>query len=87
MKKIKTLSERGVGGEKESAEKLLLQLMEKYKITEDEISEDSVDFEWFRYKDNIQKRLLRMELFHFGNKVNRPQLRQDKQLILKSWPT
>lgn len=36
LKKIKTLSEKGVGGEKESAEKLLLQLMEKYKITEDE---------------------------------------------------
>lgn len=63
LKKIKTLSERGVGGEKESAEKLLLQLMEKYKITEDEISEDSVDFEWFRYKDNIQKRLLNQVIY------------------------
>ena len=63
LKKIKTLSERGVGGEKESAEKLLLQLMEKYKITEDEISEDSVEFEWFRYKDNIQKRLLNQVIY------------------------
>ncbi len=63
LKKIKTLSERGVGCEKESAEKLLLQLMEKYKITEDEISEDSVEFEWFRYKDNIQKRLLNQVIY------------------------
>lgn len=63
LKKIKTLSERGVGGEKESAEKLLSQLMEKYKITEDEISEDLVEFEWFRYKDNIQKRLLNQVIY------------------------
>ena len=70
LKKIKTLSERGVGGEKESAEKLLLQLMEKYKITEDEISEDSVEFEWFRYKDNIQKRLLNQVIYMILGNVN-----------------
>ena len=37
--------------------------MEKYKITEDEISEDSVEFEWFRYKDNIQKKLLNQVIY------------------------
>lgn len=63
LKKIKALAERGVGGEKESAEKLLSQLMEKYGITEEEISEDTVECEWFRYKDNIQKRLLNQIIY------------------------
>lgn len=63
LKKIKALAERGVGGEKDSAEKLLSQLMEKYGITEESISEDTVECEWFRYKDNLQRRLLNQIIY------------------------
>lgn len=63
LKKIKALAERGDGGEKESAEKLLSQLMEKYGITEEAISEDTIECEWFRYKDNLQRRLLKQIIY------------------------
>lgn len=39
VKKIKALAERGIGGEKEAARKLLAALCAKYGISEEEISE------------------------------------------------
>lgn len=42
LRKIKALAERGVGGEKENAEVLLKQLMDKYGITESDISDDVI---------------------------------------------
>ncbi len=42
IKKIKALADRGVGGEKENAQKLLKELMQKYNINEEEISEDII---------------------------------------------
>lgn len=47
LKKIKALAENGVGGEKENAQKLLNELMEKYNIKEEELEEDIIkDFEF-----------------------------------------
>ena len=42
IKKIKALADRGIGGEKENAQKLLKELMRKYNINEEEISEDLI---------------------------------------------
>ena len=42
LKKIKALAESGVGGEKENAQKLLQELMEKYNIQEEDIEEDVI---------------------------------------------
>lgn len=42
IKKIKALADRGIGGEKENAQKLLKELMQKYNINEEEISEDVI---------------------------------------------
>ena len=41
LKKLKTLAEQGVGGEKETAQKKLKQLMQKYDVEEDELSEET----------------------------------------------
>lgn len=35
LKKIKTLAERGVGGEKSGAEKILSKLLKKYNLSEE----------------------------------------------------
>lgn len=46
IKKIKALAERGVGGEKQNAQDLFRNLMAKYNIKEEDISEDCVkDFD------------------------------------------
>lgn len=48
LKKLKTLAERGVGGEKVNAAKQLEKLMKKYGITEEQISDDVVEVCWFK---------------------------------------
>lgn len=51
LKKLQALAERGVGGEKETAERKLRQLMEKYGIDEMEFAEDKLEefeFKWQR---------------------------------------
>lgn len=47
IKKLQRLAERGVGGEKEGAQKKLQQLMKKYDIEESDLSDDKLeDHEW-----------------------------------------
>ena len=43
MKKLQRLAERGVGGEKEDAQKKLQQLMKKYDIEESDLSNDKLE--------------------------------------------
>ena len=43
MKKLQRLAERGVGGEKEGAQKKLQQLMKKYNIEESDLSDDKLE--------------------------------------------
>lgn len=43
MKKLQRLVERGVGGEKEGAQKKLQQLMKKYNIEESDLSDDKLE--------------------------------------------
>ena len=40
LNKLKALAERGVGGEKETAQRKLQELMEKYEIDENDLSDD-----------------------------------------------
>lgn len=63
MKKLMALAERGVGGEKETAQRKLEQLMKKYKIDEADLSEEKTEDFDFRYKNEFEKRLLR-QLFY-----------------------
>ena len=51
--KIKALAERGVGGEKEVAQKLLQRLMEENSITDEDISSEVVKAHEFWYEKNI----------------------------------
>ncbi len=58
LQKIKALVERGIAGEKDTAEQFLLRLMEKYDITQEELLEEKVELQCFRYQDELQLRLL-----------------------------
>lgn len=58
IKRIKALAEKGVGGEKETAQATLKRLMKKHNITEYDLSEEVTELEWFRYKDKAEFRLL-----------------------------
>ena len=58
LKKLKTLAEQGIGGEKETAQKKLEQLMQKYNVEEQELSDDVVERYEFRYHGEFEKRML-----------------------------
>ena len=63
LKKIKALAERGVDGERENAEALLARLMEKYGVSEEELSEDIRKRHDFEFHGKEQKKLLRQIVF------------------------
>ncbi|MEK3759667.1 DUF2786 domain-containing protein [Paenibacillus sp. FSL P4-0338] len=63
LKGLKALAERGVAGEKESAQKMLEKLMEKYGINENDIAAETVEMAWFRYHDDSEFRLLNQILY------------------------
>jgi hypothetical protein len=55
VKKIKALAERGIGGEKEAARKLLAALCAKYGISEEEISEEKKYTYSFHVRTSVLK--------------------------------
>lgn len=63
LKKLQALAERGVGGEKETAERKLRQLMEKYGIDELEFAEDKLEEFEFKYKNAQEEQLIRQLLY------------------------
>lgn len=63
LKKLKALAERGVGGEKEGAQKKMEQLMKKYGIEDIDLLEEKVEDYDFRYHDEIEKKLI-IQIFY-----------------------
>ena len=58
LKKLYALAERGERGEQESARALLDKLLKKYNITEEELSDDTVDYHDFKFKNKFEERLI-----------------------------
>lgn len=58
LKKVRAIAERGVGGEKESAERTLAALMERYGITEEDLEDTKTSMHWIRYKTKWEEKLL-----------------------------
>lgn len=70
LKKIKALAERGVGGEKDSAQVLLDCLMKKYGVTESDLEAERVETAWFRYHDEFERRILNQIIYMVTGKVS-----------------
>lgn len=58
LMKVKALAERGEGGERESAERTLASMMERYGISNDDLEDSRVSTHWIRYKTTWEKKLL-----------------------------
>ena len=58
LQKIKALADRGENGERDTAQATLDRLMTQYGITQDQLNEETRKREWFRYKNDYDKRLL-----------------------------
>lgn len=57
IKKLMALAERGVGGEKETAQRMLEKALDRLGISVEELEEESVKIHWFTYKGSFQKLL------------------------------
>ncbi len=59
LKKLLSLAERGVGGEKQNAQRMLDNLLEKHGINLCDITDDVTETHWFKYpRGDFNKRLL-----------------------------
>lgn len=67
LQKLKALTEKGVGGEKRNAENMLNKLMDKYNISETELSEDTIAETRFTYHGKEQERLLLQIIYKVTN--------------------
>jgi hypothetical protein len=54
-KKLKALAERGEGGEKLNAERMLCKLMEKHGISYDMLEEESLSYRYFKVPAHLRK--------------------------------
>lgn len=70
LKKLKALSEQGVGGEKVNARRKLAELMRKYNITEDDLDDDTLVECEFKYKTDVEKTLLIQTIYKVTNEFN-----------------
>ena len=67
LMKVKALADRGEGGERESAERTLAALMERYGITEADLEDNQVSTYWIRYKTEWEQKLLvQLAYMHLG---------------------
>ena len=82
IKKIKALAEGGTGGEKKNAEALLNKLMKKYNISYDEIDDDIVEEEAFKYRDQQQKILLIQVIYKVTNEKGKSWTYKNKRNTL-----
>ena len=58
IRKVQALAEQGVGGEKESAEKRLAEMMEKYDITWEDLGKEEEIIFWYTAKGKDWKMLI-----------------------------
>lgn len=64
IKKLQALAERGIGGEKTTAEKMLQKMLEKNGISSlDELEKDEVEYFLFSYKGRHEIKLLKQCMY------------------------
>lgn len=56
LKKIQALAESGVAGEQENAQRMLLELQEKYGCSLEELASENTN--WVKYKGKLEQQLL-----------------------------
>ena len=82
LRKLKALAERGVGGEAINAGELLKRMMEKYGITEDEISDDCIERCEFRYSGVFGKDLMHQIIFMVCGEITMYQYRGNSKIVI-----
>lgn len=58
MRKLLALAERGVGGEKETAQRMLEKMMKKYNVSFEDLEVETVATYWWNYDNKFEKQIL-----------------------------
>jgi len=69
LKKLKALSERGEGGEKENAARMLTVMLKKYGLTLAELHSERVTARYFRFKNEYEEEVIAGCFFALGLQV------------------
>lgn len=82
LMKTKALAERGVGGERENAERILAAMLQKYGISLDDLESEEETTHWLTFKTDLERRLLHQLAYKYcgsghaygcvGKYTNRP---------------
>ena len=54
--KLLALAERGVGGEKVNAQRMLEKLMKRHGIEMSDLAGEKIETRWFRFKGSLEKK-------------------------------
>lgn len=82
-KKLQALAERGEGGEKVTAEKMLNKFLEKHGISFDDLESDEIIEREFKWKDELQRKLLfQLSVAVFSKELKAYTLRNRRKCIL-----
>lgn len=68
LRKLQALAERGVGGEKANAQRMLEKLMARHGLTLEDLGAERREVRWFKYTTTLERRLL----FQIASKVIGP---------------
>lgn len=63
LKKLMALADRGVGGEKQNAQRMLQKLLDKHGLTIAELLEDKTEWHSFRYRGKEEETILSQTFF------------------------
>lgn len=57
LRKLQALAERGVGGEKDNAQRMLEKLLTRHGLTLDSLAEERREVRWFKYATTMERNL------------------------------
>lgn len=83
IKKIRALAERGVGGEKVTAQKKLDKLLRDNNLSLESLEEDSIQYYLFSYKDDHSAKLLSQVIYKVLGTENGKKLYKSRGTRLK----
>lgn len=67
IKKLQELAERGIGGEKETARKKMAALMDKYGVTEKDLTDEKISDHEITYSGKHERKLLYQILYKINH--------------------
>lgn len=70
LRKLRALAKRGVGGERQNAQKKIDELMKKYNISDEELEDEAVELYHFKFSGKREEALLTQIMYKVCDKTD-----------------